>query len=1165
MKNLRHLSPVLALITGFLFMGGCGSPLFEKPELKTAGEGILQISLSGANVAPALARTMLPRNPELSRYELDFTDAEGNSTEMEPYVFYNSAIQIRLRPGEYYLIAKGYTGDALSAQSDVTGPLTVVDGELTIPEPFVLKPYMREDIHGVLSYSLSWDSLSRMPSRAELLIETYADTAGNLVDPSPIPLAFIPPELNSGSAPGTILLLRKEISLVRLTGSLGLPPGEYRLTMSLTLDEGSQPVSRVDIAHVYSNLTTSGAFYYGGGDLFLSNASPDPGSAYIIRFAFTETPNATTVIGSVPGTDGRRLIMVMVPGNTDLKRLTPEVECAPGAVITSPLSADRDNPHHYGQGEIDFTNPTAWTAEARDGATQEYTVVVSHAPRTLDKSITYFFFEGLANNPGIIDQGSGAITVVLPHNTPITSRTPVISIIGDRVVQWDGSAPQVLGPQDFTTGKTYRVYAGDDTFKEYTVTVIIADDSDAEITRFTIDGYPDAAATITPDAGGGQGGVSLTLPYGVSLTNLTPLIQFKGKSLDPGSGVAQNFSAPVFYTVTAEDGTVKSYKVTITNEEPDKNTGIFDFVITNWPNCKVVIGQNPRADGKIPIVIQVPNGTDELNLIPAITLSSGSSAIDPLSGAVIPFANEGNMQEAVYTVTAQGGTTQKYVVVVSEDGQYYYVNGVTGRDNWPDVYNGESESRPFKTLAYAVYKASQHPSIDHIFVSGELNDGTEGGAWEDASVPSSGFHPDGSDSGSVFTLTGTGGKKITVTGVGNGVTLRGAIGKRVLSVTGGAHLVFENITVTGGDVPASRGGNGGGVYIGGNSIVKFSGGSITGNKAANSGGGVYVEAGTGPSDYSEFTLMGGSITGNTASGTATGVDRNGMWTSLPPSIAGGGGVCISGKALFWLASGTVSNNTTSGSGGGVLVRGHLVGYAPADENFGFIMSGGSVSTNRSNGGVSPHGGGGIYVATGEFSMPGGDITFNNSVRQGGGVFVHSGAVFGAWGNASIAGNVGVGSSKGICSRGVTTLMGSAQADTIYIWNPLAEDAGSDGTHNYQDYNEFSLAQNARVGGIVLAYSSEYRNHVNVINIEGTGQIGLIDLEGHLTNGKFVDTDINDWLNRTVLKGGPLTRDLVARFPLGAFVGGSNVTLAAKYKLGEDSGGSSPNLGKLVKK
>jgi hypothetical protein len=1164
MKKLKTLLTVLSLvITGVLFISACTLPFMEKPETPeiAAGQGVLLVSFSGINANPSLdgARTMLPVNPEFTRYEL--------VVDSTPYSFYNNTVRLTLPDGSYTVIAKGYDGDVLVAQSESVS-VTVSSGVLT-PLTFTLTPYMEPSSSGLLSYSLSWDGLSRMPYRAELLIEKYADIDGTrFPDDSPIdPALILSSGLPAGSNPGTILLLLRNTAMINLAGSLELPAGEYRLTMSVTMDEGSLPVERTDLAHIYSKLNTPAAFFYGGGDLYVSNTAPDPGAGFITGFTFTQTPTATTVIGSEPGADGTRLIMVMVPSDTTLASLTPLVSTAPGASITSPLPASpspvlgTDMPAY---GPMDFTDPMVWTAVSKNGITQQYTVVVSKAPVNNDqKMITNFFFKEYPAIPANINQdaggGIGEITVKLPFESsdPRGSLTPVVTIIG-KTVEIDGelSPPNGVNTFSFTSAQTFQVYSESEPGanpKEYTVTVSVADNPARIITRFAIDGYPGRAVTSSLTEFGviatgpidGYYSITLTLPYGVSRAKLTPLVEYEGKTLEPLSGVQQNFNVPVYYTVTANDGDSKKYKVTIDNDGPDKNTGIFDFRITNWPNCKVVIGQKPRPDGKIPIVIQVPFPTDEENMIPEITLSSPLSSIIPASGVTMVFSG----QEAVYTVTSQGNAaTQKYVAVVSKGGEYYYVNGVSGQDGYPDYYNGESETYPFKTLAYAVYKAAHNSSIKGIFVRGELNDETEGGAWEKADVPwPDGFHGDNSDAdadvkGSVFNLIGTNNKKITVTGLGNAVLRAKAANRRVLSVTGGANLVFENITITGGNAPStSYDGNGGGVYVSGNSMVKFSGCSITGNKAV-SGGGIYIYD-TVSSYDSEVTLMNGTISGNTATGSATSL----------ASMSGGGGVYIKGNALFWLSGGTIKDNTAShGAGGGVLVNGthdHDPDGPGNDDphDDGFLMSSGSIINNAAPNGVYPHGGGGVYVAQGTCDMLGGLITGNSSNRQGGGVFVYwKDALFIARGTSSITGNNGVGSSKGICNRGQTQLRDKAQADTVYIW-----DYGDASVPN----QEFTLSTTARVGGIVLAHSAENLNFVEIVDNPpdvGTDQLCRIDLEGHLTGGLFKDfTPDADWEGKKLISGANPTLDSLInynRIVLGTFTGNKTIYLT-DYSIG----------------
>lgn len=57
--------------------------------------------------------------------------------------------------------------------------------------------------------------------------------------------------------------------------------------------------------------------------------------------------------------------------------------------------------------------------------------------------------------------------------------------------------------------------------------------------------------------------ILVTLPPFTDLTQLTPVFSIKGKSVNPLSGVTTNLSAPVVFTVTAEDGSQIAYTVIV--------------------------------------------------------------------------------------------------------------------------------------------------------------------------------------------------------------------------------------------------------------------------------------------------------------------------------------------------------------------------------------------------------------------------------------------------------------------------------------------------------------------------------------------------------------------------------------------------------------------------
>jgi hypothetical protein len=1251
------------LALGGLFLGGCKQPLLS-PEgrLVPGGMGLLSVSLSdlrepaantaaGATVNAAAgaavnaARTMLALDPEFSSYELEVspdpeTVSGGAGTGSRTYSSTAGAFQIMLPAGTYTVSAAGYTGDKRTAKTGgdpAESPVTISGGTQT-DIGLTLAPYMDEDIYGTLHYSLNWDAAGQIPARAELLVEQY-DASNDAWNG--IPISLINESLTAGSQRGTILLVRRETGLIQQSGALALPPGEYRLTTTVTMDGPNPPVCRTDIAHVFSNLSTPAAFIYGAGDLTVTGPGTDTGSGYIIRFNFAETPGAVSIVGSNAGPDGTRLIMVMVPDDTDLTSLTPVVECAAGARISSPppLPDLVDGKPVWEAGN--YSRPSSWIAEGRNGQSQQYTVVVTK--QAADEClITDLAFQetGLESAP-VIDHSAGTINVTAPYGTKdisgITENyhlTPVFSYIGTKLLRVDPAhesdsnydtplpAGKIPFVSDGGTPAKFRVYALNGDKKLYTVQITEALSGEAEITRFFFDGYPDYPFTvsITPESGGTYSisNAAKKLPYGTPLGSLKPLITYKG-NLNPGSGVEQNFNVPVFYTVESDNGLVKkTYKVTVETEALNADTGIFDFVITNVPRAKVVIGTKPRADGKIPIVVQVPYATSPLidpapadgpktdlkELIARITLSNktGSRFVDPNTGApvttgfsggiltgTIPFNNQNDYQEAVYRVEAQAGNTQDYVVVAARDVRYYYVKA-TGDDTDPDLYNGGSETTPFKTLAYAVRKAVEH-NVDHIYVIGTLNDISEGGAWEDSSatevgesVPSNKFGEFGSaaapsvDGGaSVFNLKGTGRDggepwRIYITGTGSNAVLQGTAGKRVIAITGNAHITFENITIRDGG-GNSYAGNGGGIYIGEGSTVIWKSGGITGNKAL-SGGGVYVDSPAGGSEEegSEFDFMTGAISGNTATGSTAVRSAFENNTISAASIQGGGGVYLNGGSLFWLANGEVSGNSAAGSGGGVLVNGDDADN-PDDHNF--IMSGGSVNGNISTGSVWPHGGGGVFVAKGAFQMLSGHIMSNKSTRQGGGVFVWSRAVFYMEGDSSVTANDGVGSSKAICSRGVTTLRGNAQADKVYVWNYARETSqGKTWGNGFGD--EFTLMEGARVAGLVLAFADDPKDNRNYINLVGSDRLPLvngqtqlfspgtdpittIDLESRLLSSGAFDpnaTIAGDWMgqDRFLVKhtsaDGSIPPEVLKRFPLGTYTyGGPKPISLSPYKLG----------------
>ena len=211
-------------------------------------------------------------------------------------------------------------------------------------------------------------------------------------------------------------------------------------------------------------------------------------------------------------------------------------------------------------------------------------------------------------------------------------------------------------------------------------------------------------------------------------------------------------------------------------------------------------------------------------------------------------------------------------------------------------------------------------------------------------------------------------------------------GANTIKLANGGSFTLSDCKGTG-RITHADGLTGTGVYLDSAGTFTMYGGSISGNSAAEKGGGVYMDRGT-------FRMLGGSVSGNKAKY--------------------GGGVYVYSGA-FTLSGGTVSGNSSDEDGAGVYTTGT------------FNMTGGSVSDNFTTDtavtGFATKRGGGVYVAD-VFNMSGGTISDNTAAEYGGGVYVILSATCTITGG-TISGNTS-GNSKGggVCAENKLTVSGT---------------------------------------------------------------------------------------------------------------------------------------------
>lgn len=228
------------------------------------------------------------------------------------------------------------------------------------------------------------------------------------------------------------------------------------------------------------------------------------------------------------------------------------------------------------------------------------------------------------------------INIEVTHGTNLTALTPTLLISENATISPDPSIPQ-----DFSDVFTYTVYPQNvfEAGLEWDIVVTEADNTEADITNFELTNmlYPAIIDDVLHT-------VSIEIARGTDITSLIPNITIsEDATISPSMDIAQDFSTPVVYTVTAEDGTNEqdwTVEVDIpfgvlSFENNEFNTGL--EAVNNSP-LEVTVNYNLDAgevigDEGIKFYLLLGNGQDieELFSLTDTSLSgtqSGSSSVN---------------------------------------------------------------------------------------------------------------------------------------------------------------------------------------------------------------------------------------------------------------------------------------------------------------------------------------------------------------------------------------------------------------------------------------------------------------------------------------------------------------------------------------------------------
>jgi len=379
----------------------------------------------------------------------------------------------------------------------------------------------------------------------------------------------------------------------------------------------------------------------------------------ILTFSFAALSPAVTGVINQDNTT----IALTVPWATNVTNLVATFTSSPLSTVsvgsTVQVSATTAN---------DFTNPVVYKCTAEDGSVENYTVTVTKTPASTANQILTFSFAGLTPAViGTIDQTAKTIALTVPNSTNVTGLVATFTSSPLSTV-WVGSTQQVSATtaNNFTSAVQYKCKAEDGSEEIYTVTVTKAAASPAKtLLTFSFAGLnPVVTGTINETAKT----VSLIVPNSQAITALvatftvSPLATVNIGGVNQVSGTTpNNFTSALVYTVVAEDGTVSNYTVTVTKAAASSVKQLLTFQFA---------GLNPVVNGTITeatktVSVTVPYGTAVTALIATFT-SSPLSTVKIGSTAQVSGTTPNNFTSPVtYTVVAEDGSTQDYVVTVT--------------------------------------------------------------------------------------------------------------------------------------------------------------------------------------------------------------------------------------------------------------------------------------------------------------------------------------------------------------------------------------------------------------------------------------------------------------------------------------------------------------------
>lgn len=508
----------------------------------------------------------------------------------------------------------GFTGTVAYTPTSVTLTVTSLPSDATL-----------------LAMSLSNGTLSPVFSP-----NTTSYTAGVANNVASITLT---PTANQANA--TITVNTNATTSGHASVSLPLNVGANPITTVVTAADGTTQKTYTTTVTRWSNDATLSAMSISGGTLspvFAPGTTSYTASVNISTITLTPTVNQANATVTVNGTP--------VASGTASGSL--QLNLGPNTITTVVTAQDGTTTQTYTINVTRLSNDATLSAMSFSSGTLQpafasgtyngYTVNVANNVSTITLTPT-------------VNQANATVTV---NGTPVASGTASGSLslnVGNNTIT------TVVTAQDGTTTGTY------------TVTVIRAQSSNANLSNLSV-----SSSTLTPTFSGSVINYAVGVPNATGSISITPTVADGTATLKVNSITATSGSAvpitlagtitAITVTVTAQDGTIQTYTVTVTKSSLSNNANLSSLSLSNGTLLPSF------ASGTTSYTANVANNVSSISLTP--TVADANAAVK-VNGTTVASGtasgtynlNVGNSNTFTVSVTAQDNiTVQNYAVTV---------------------------------------------------------------------------------------------------------------------------------------------------------------------------------------------------------------------------------------------------------------------------------------------------------------------------------------------------------------------------------------------------------------------------------------------------------------------------------------------------------------------